>query len=374
MAVEQVGRTVLASHATVAEAVAQRDDVRSYLVVVNAEEPVSRHAIGPEPLTVGRDQSRDIVLPDAQVSRLHLQVALIDGELVVEDLGSSNGTYYDGQRIASPVLLKEGHWVQLGSHLLKHERRSPRDIEREEDLRRDLDKARSYVRSLLPPPVASGPIRTDWCYRPSAQLGGDAFIYGALDDDHFFASLVDVSGHGVGAAMHSVSVLNVLRQRALPATDLRDPAAVLASLNLMFPMEAHDGMFFTIWYGVYARSRRELSYATAGHHAAYLRLGASELQPLRTRGPMIGAIPDVPFTAARTAIAPGSVLYVFSDGVFEVTRADGAQCGLEDFLPLLGADGAGTSGESARIFDAVRRRARRGPLDDDYSFLAVTFD
>ena len=63
--------------------------------------------------------------------------------------------------------------------------------------------------------------------------------------------LIDVSGHGVSAAMHSVSVANILRPKAL-SVDLRDPAAVLESLNEAFPMDAHDDMYFTIWYGVYS--------------------------------------------------------------------------------------------------------------------------
>jgi len=44
---------------------------------------------------------------------------------------------------------------------------------------------------------------------------------------------------------------------------------VLGRLNAMFQMENHNGMFFTIWYGVYDRAT-ELVYASAGHHPAYL--------------------------------------------------------------------------------------------------------
>ena len=51
------------------------------------------------------------------------------------------------------------------------------------------------------------------------------------------AFVLDVAGHGTAAALHSVSVVNVLRQRMLPDVDFRDPAAVVRSLNRMFPME-----------------------------------------------------------------------------------------------------------------------------------------
>jgi len=63
--------------------------------------------------------------------------------------------------------------------------------------------------------------QTEWFIVPSARVGGDAFGYGELDDDKFVSFLFDVSGHGIGAAMLSVSILNVLRQRALPGCDFK---------------------------------------------------------------------------------------------------------------------------------------------------------
>jgi serine phosphatase RsbU (regulator of sigma subunit) len=369
-----VGRTVIATHATFAEAQAIAEGQRSYLVVVHDEQREARHPVGVEPLTVGRDPARQIIIDDAQVSRLHLQVASVGGQLVVEDLGSSNGTFMDGRRLAAPTVLPVGRWVQVGSRLLMHERRSQREVEREEELERELRKARGYVEALLPPPVLAGPIRTNYMHRPSLQLGGDAFAYGVLDEDHVVAYLIDVSGHGVTAAMHSVTVLNVLKQRALPVADFRDPGQVLCHLNDMFPMDAHDGMFFTIWYGVYSASRRLLSFASGGHHAAYLHAPDRAPAALRTRGPMIGGMPGYHYQAQTATVPPGATLYVFSDGAFEICDAEGRQYGLEDFLPLLGGDGAGKPGEAERIYRAVRERARPGPLDDDFSLLVVAYD
>lgn len=370
----QAGHTVLATHATIAEAFALRDELRSYIVVLDGEDVVARYPVSPEPLTIGRDESRDIVIPDARVSRLHMQVFLADGKVIAEDLGSSNGTFLDGQRLQGPVVLPEGRWLQVGSRFLKHERRSRKEVERDQELQRDLDKARNYVTSLLPAPIVAGPIRTDWCFQPSTQLGGDAFSYGRLDDTHVLAYLIDVSGHGVGAAMHSVTVLNVLRQRALPNTDFHDPAQVLSSLNAMFQMDDHDGMYFTAWYGVYSLTKRTLAYATAGHHPGYLYAPDVPRADLKTPGLMIGAMPNARFTTNTVDVPHGAALYLFSDGVFEVTTPDGRQCGLADFLPLLAGTDAAVPGETARVFGAVKKMAKPGPLDDDFSLLLIRFD
>ena len=94
-----------------------------------------------------------------------------------------------------------------------------------------------YVRSILPQSLTEGGIRTDWRYIPSTSLGGDAFGYHMVDKDHFAIYLIDVSGHGVGAALLSFSVMNVLRSQSLSGTDFKDPEQVLASLNIAFPGE-----------------------------------------------------------------------------------------------------------------------------------------
>ena len=101
-------------------------------------------------------------------------------------------------------------------------------------------------------------------------MGGDAFGYHMLDEDHFAIYLTDVSGHGVGAALLSVSVMNVLRSQSLPNTDFKDPEQVLEALNIAFPGEENNDMFFTIWYGVYHLPTRTLTYASAGHPPAIL--------------------------------------------------------------------------------------------------------
>jgi serine phosphatase RsbU (regulator of sigma subunit) len=217
-------------------------------------------------------------------------------------------------------------------------------------------------------------VRTEWHFQPSALLGGDALGYFQLDEYRFAGYLIDVSGHGIGAAVHTVSVLNVLRQRALPGVDMACPDQVLQRLNSMFSMEAHGGLYFTMWYGVYDTQARSLAFASAGHHPAYLvSADRQSLQPLKTRNPVVGAMPDHCFQAAQVPVPVGSMLHVFSDGLFEIESVDGHLGRLSEFEPLmLGAPVAGLT-EPERLVMAARARARPGPPDDDVSLLTVTF-
>jgi FHA domain len=78
----------------------------------------SEHPVDGE-LILGREQaSADLVIPDPGVSRRHARILAQNGAVIVEDLGSSNGTYVNGERISGPVQLGAGDELQLGDTIL----------------------------------------------------------------------------------------------------------------------------------------------------------------------------------------------------------------------------------------------------------------
>ena len=252
-----------------------------------------------------------------------------------------------------------------------------------EMLANDLASAARYVRSLLPPPGELAGIRADWRFIPSADLGGDAFGYHRLDDDQVAIYLLDVCGHGVGAALLSVSALNAIRGEALPNTDFRDPAAVLAALNRAFPMERHNDMFFTVWYGVHDRRRRRLRWAGGGHPAALLVYpapgsgsGSAALAaiPLDSDNPLMGAIDGLEFSAREIDIPAQASLWIFSDGAFEIPHPDGSMGSPQAFRDLILSQTR--AGEAALDAVVASTRALAGGADllDDVSILVVGFD
>lgn len=240
-------------------------------------------------------------------------------------------------------------------------------------LEAELTDAARYVMSIVPAPRATAPA-TDWLLVPSTELGGDSFGYHEIDDDHIAFYLLDVCGHGVNAALLSVTVINVLRASALPNADFLEPGSVLAALNEAFPMERQNNMFFTVWYGVYQRSSATLRFSTGGHPPALLLRtagdGKTSAQQLITYGGMaIGAFPGVDYETDDVAIEPGDRLLVLSDGTFEVGGTD------EEMLSVdaLAEFAASTDDTPQAILDWVRSHNPEPTLPDDFSLLRVTF-
>jgi pSer/pThr/pTyr-binding forkhead associated (FHA) protein len=73
----------------------------------------------PDELVIGRSAGADIVLRDEAVSRRHASVRPEGVTLIVEDLGSANGTWCNGEQIDAPCRLEEGDLIQLGDTELR---------------------------------------------------------------------------------------------------------------------------------------------------------------------------------------------------------------------------------------------------------------
>ncbi len=235
----------------------------------------------------------------------------------------------------------------------------------------ELTEAAAYAAAVLPPPLA-GTVQTDWIFRPSARLGGDSFGYRWIDPDTLALYLIDVCGHGVGAALLSVSVVGVLASGSLPGTDFLDPAAVLRGLNRAFPMERHNEMYFTAWYGIYRRSSGTLRFSCGGHPPALHFPPGGPARELASSGPVVGAFPEAEFGSGETTVPEGSRLYLFSDGAYEIVRKDGGMMTYGELRDLLGS--SLRNGTDARgILGLLERERGGGAFDDDVSLVAFRF-
>ena len=267
-------------------------------------------------------------------------------------------------------------FARVATHLnlFKMQRKNQQLIDTLND---DLNKAANYVQSLLPAPVKEDHFKIDWRFLPCTSLGGDSFGYHWIDDNNFAIYLIDVSGHGVGPALLSVSVLDALRSQSLPETDFRQPQQVALALNETFTWERHNDMFFTIWYGVYDRPNRIMKFASCGHPPAILisdpSATESKSQKLMTANPGIGVMDNIPFQHNRCQIDGTFRLYVFSDGVFEITQKTGKVWELEEFVGFLTSLSPTDASILDRLIDHARAMNRTEFFEDDYTMIEIEF-
>jgi sigma-B regulation protein RsbU (phosphoserine phosphatase) len=245
-------------------------------------------------------------------------------------------------------------------------------VEAQESLDRELADAVKYVRLMLPPPLDGEEI-IEWQFHPSTHLGGDGLGHRRINDDQLAFYVLDVTGHGLGSALLAVTALELLRNRN-PASqiDFASPSSVIQRLNRTFQMKDHAGKFFSVWYGVYSRSARTLTYANAGHPPALLlnrQDGKLQLRKTAPGGSVLGIMPEIHCPETTVDFPPNSELYLFTDGLYELLDPLGGRGSYDEFLTYL--DGQVQEGKPAweAILYWLDHARNRRMIDDDVTLL-----
>jgi sigma-B regulation protein RsbU (phosphoserine phosphatase) len=143
-------------------------------------------------------------------------------------------------------------------------------------------------------------------------------------------------------------------------------------------MTQRNDKYFTIWYGVYNRVKRQLTYASAGHPPAVLLsktpAASIQAQRLQTRGLPIGMFPEVDYLDECCEVAELSTLYIFSDGIYEINQADGTLWGLDPFVQLLADCKSNSACNLDNVLHSIKAVNPKDYFDDDLSLLEINFD
>jgi sigma-B regulation protein RsbU (phosphoserine phosphatase) len=215
--------------------------------------------------------------------------------------------------------------------------------EREQYLRRvkrEIDEARQFQLSLLPPPHLELPgLAIAARYLACHELAGDIYDYVACGDGAVALLIADVVGHGASAAMMTGVVKAAFRASHGEAFE---PLAVIGRVREGL-RDFDASRFVTLCCARLDPGRRALTYVNAGHPEPIARLGPARPVLLSTTGPLLSsALGDIPCEQVTLALEPGDSLLFYTDGV---TEARGP---------------AGMFGQE-RLVSAMMREDLRGP-------------
>ena len=93
-----------------------------------------------------------------------------------------------------------------------------------------------------------------------------------------------------------------------------------------------------------------------------------KVKELTTPGIVIGAFQEVEFHNAACQIGPRDSLYIFSDGVYEITKKDGSMLTLHDFIELLKKEMP-----LDEIVKAIQGIQEKQVFEDDFSIIKISF-
>lgn len=214
---------------------------------------------------------------------------------------------------------------------------------------RDLEAAAEMQRDLLPKDVPDA-LRANfaWYYEPCDELGGDILNVLPLNDQYISIYLLDVAGHGVPAALLSVTLSRVLAVRESGSSIIlrqdgrsaaptpTPPADVVHRLNRQFPMQGQGGRFFTMVYALLDTQTGQLRYANAGHPPPLLVRGGQTVEPLTEGNMPVGVLDVEEYRDHGVSMKPGDRLYFYSDGITEAANSEKKMLDIEGLIELVG--------------------------------------
>jgi PAS domain S-box-containing protein len=252
---------------------------------------------------------------------------------------------------------------------------------------RDLETAAKIQQSLLPenmPQIEE--VSFCWKFEPCDELAGDTLNVLPLDREHVAFYTLDVSGHGVPAALLSVSLshwLSAAPGRSCLLSPLSEnesvfvvtaPGEVAEILNEQFPMDLDTAQYFTIAYGVLNVRNGRLRYVAAGSPPPLMVTENGETHVLEGRGLPIGMIAEPSYQEQTIDLSPGDRVFLYTDGIIEVENSQEEQFSMNQLAGVVG------KGHSASLNDclglvmaSVDEWNSAKPLEDDATILALEF-
>ena len=218
-------------------------------------------------------------------------------------------------------------------------------------IQEDLEAAADIQKSLLPQKTnITQKMDVAWYFEPCDKIGGDIFNMIQLDEDRWVIYMLDVSGHGVPAAMVTVSVSQLMQlhtgllikkiTEAASDIQIMSPAEVLNALDKEFPFDRFNN-FFTINYFLLNIKTGRINCANAGHPRPVILRKNGLLEELTTSGPPIGTREfrltdkEIVFQEEQVQVYAGDKVILYTDGLVEYYDENDEFYGNERFYDTL---------------------------------------
>ena len=209
-------------------------------------------------------------------------------------------------------------------HHLKRYIKENLDITAErERISTELELARRIQADMLPGVFPPFPDRTEFdiyaCMHPAKEIGGDFYDFFLVDENHLGLVIADVSGKGIPAALFMMMSMSMLKQYAQGGNS---PKEILELANKSLCENSKEEMFVTVWLGILDIRTGYLTAANAGHEYPILKKRGGTFELYKDRhGFVVGGMEGIRYTEYGLQLEPGTVLFLYTDGLAEASDA-----------------------------------------------------
>lgn len=241
------------------------------------------------------------------------------------------------------------------------------------EIERELTFARRIHERLFPPQFSTGPLHLTFRFEPMMQLGGDYLDAAQHPDGSITLTLIDVTGHGFGAAL-AVNRLHGELKRIAAQNPGAAPSQVIAALNDYIFLTLADESVYATAIALRVTPTGACTLCIAGHPPALVRRASCSVETIESNAPMLGLFASSDFTAedAVVQLELDDHLVLYTDGAIEVRDIDGHQLGVRGFSAQLARTPHSSSAVLVGQLMNIVKQHRAGAPEDDTLIVVIS--
>jgi phosphoserine phosphatase RsbU/P len=236
------------------------------------------------------------------------------------------------------------------------------------------EEAKLALMEVLPVPEKIGGIYFNWLFEASSFIGGDIFDYFFAGDNHICFYLIDVSGHGVIAAMQAFTIHNDMQSSKadlqLMIAENRPLTSILSEFaseySFRFFNRKRNDSYFTMILGLFDIKTGEIALLQAGHPPAiYLAQNSDKAQLIGDGGMPVGIVKHAQYDVKSIQMTLGDRLCLYSDGITECENEVAEMFGEDRLVNLFLAQRDNTLNEVIMTIENDLKLWRNGNVPND---------
>jgi len=264
-------------------------------------------------------------------------------------------------------------FTQMDLEIREYMKRLAEATAEKERISAELSVASQIQNDMLPRIFPAFPERKEFdiyaSMRPAKEVGGDFYDFYMLEDNRLAFLIADVSGKGIPAALFMMTAKTIIKNLAETGLAVHD---IFTRANALLCESNEAEMFVTAWMGIIDLQTGIVTFANAGHNPPVVRHDGGTFEFLKTRpGFVLAGMEGIRYRMGEIQLAPGDMLYLYTDGVTEAENADHMLYGNDRLLDVLSAN---THADAKYLCHAVQQNADAfvgdAPQFDDMTMLA----
>jgi serine phosphatase RsbU (regulator of sigma subunit) len=235
----------------------------------------------------------------------------------------------------------------------------------------ELRLASNVQRSLLPAPLQHARLDVAREFIPFREIGGDLYDFVPLGPHKMAFAIGDVMGKGVPAALLAANLKASIRAQ-VEAENIC-PSTLVAKVNRMFWDVVPNGLFASLFFGVFDLEESVLAFVNAGHHYPFLIDAQGEVRDLVQGGPVLGLVEDSTYEQGAMPFRPDDLFVFYSDGITDRANPQGELFGVERLKEAAARTGTDSSARITlySLLGEIQGWSAGAPAEDDMTLVVA---